>query len=711
MKNPSLSSYLREIPAFVARPVDLFRTYDRGNLRPDLVAGATVAVILIPQAIAYALIAELPPQMGLYAGITAAIVGALWGSSNHLHTGPTNAISLLILSILLGSAATDPGELVILAGLMAVMVGAIQIVLGLARLGALVNFVSHSVIVGFSSGAGVLIAAKQLQHLLGLQFASESLVETLIELVRHVAGFHMITLVLGTGTILLILGLRVFKPTLPGPLIGMIIAAAAVGFFGLDQQGVRIIGDLPQGIPPITRLPVFDLTMVGKVSTGALAVAAIGLVEAMSIARSLASQSGQRLNSNQEFIGQGLANLATGFLSGYPGSGSFTRSAVIYKAGGKSPMASVFSGMIVLFAMLSVGPLAAFVPRTALAGVLILTAYSMIDQQEIRRILEGTRGDAIIMTITFFGTLFLPIEFAVLFGIFASFAVYLMRTSTPRVRDVLPDDQFRHFVPRPERNPCPQLGIMDILGDLYFGAVSHVERTIQDHRAAHPEQRFLLLRMQHVNQCDISGIHALESIIRTYRERGGEVYLARVQQHVFRFMRSTHFYEYLGPDRFLSEDRAIDHLFHRILDPAICIYECPNRAFLECQNLPKQILGPDIELHTEISDRPVPELKPAELWDLIHTSTVPMVIDVREPREFQRGHIPNARPIPLPKFFGDRYRLPYDRKIVLVCRGGRRSRRAAQALLKEGHTNATVLEGGMLAWEAAGLLEAVDRLE
>jgi SulP family sulfate permease len=709
---------LRTIPAFFFQPVRTLRSYHRSDLRPDVVAGLTVAVILLPQAIAYALIAELPPAMGLYTAIVAAIVGALWGSSFHLQTGPTNAISLLILSTLFTMATPGTAEYLVLAGLMAVMVGVIQLAMGLARLGVLVNFVSHSVIVGFSAGAGVLIAVQQLRHLLGLEFTSHGLTEAVQGVVMHLPEAHRVTTALGLGTMLLIVLLRRLNPKLPGPLIGMVAAAATVGVLGLDQQGVVVIGELPRSLPPLAQLPLLNPRLIRQLAPGALAVAAIGLVEAMSIARSIASQSGQRLDSNQEFAGQGLANVASGLLSGYPCSGSFTRSAVNFDAGARTPMASAFSGLFVLIAMLAFAPFAAYVPRAALAGVLILTAYSMVDRAEIARILRGARADAVIMVVTFLGTLFLHLEFAVLTGILISFAVYIMKTSVPEVSPVLPDENFRHFIHQPERPPCPQLAILDIFGDLYFGAVSHIEKAVSQHLAANPDQRFLLLRMHSVDHCDFSGIHALESIVRACREQGGDVFVVRVQESIIDLMKSTGFYDYLAEDHFLTEDDAIPYLFHKMLDPAVCIYECEARAFQECQNLPKRTYPVDIPCHTEIPTGSVADLSPQELWRQSCSDTAPLIIDVREPREFERGHVPQAQSMPLPTLLSRHsdaaaselqgQQLSHERPMILVCRSGRRSTRAAYMLRNRGYESVVVLRGGMLAWEAAGLLEALD---
>ena len=708
--NEYVTANLSHISTYFSQPVRLIQTYDYQNLRPDIVAGLTIAVILLPQAIAFALIAELPPQMGLYAAIVGAIVGALWGSSHHIHTGPTNAISLLVLSALTVSATPGTPEFIIAAGLMAVMVGIFQLGMGLARLGVLVNFVSHSVIVGFSSGAAILIAVNQLRRLLGLDFSSHGLGETLYQLATNLLNSHWPTALLGLGTILLIVAIRKIDSKLPAAFIGMVLASLIVFFLALDQNGVDVIGELPSSLPPLANLPLFDLDFIARLSTGALAVGAIGLVETTAISRSIATLTGQRLNSNQEFVGQGLANIASGLFSGYACAGSFSRSAVNFKAGAKTPVSAIFSGLFVLIALFTIAPLAAYLPRTALAGVLIVTAYGMINRAEISRIWRSTRGDAIIMLVTFLGTLFLEIEFAVLAGILLSFAHYIMKTSVPRVYSVLPDKKFEHFIQQQsDQASCPQLGIMKISGDLYFGAVNHIEEAILEHLDDHPTQRFLLFRMHGVNQCDFSGIHMLETIRHTCQDRGGDIFFMKTQSPVLALMKTTGFYAHLGSHHFLGEGEAIGYLFQKVMDPAICIYECNVRAFMECQNLPKQTLYSNISLHTDIPVKEISYILPQQLWQKVHNGDVYRVIDVREPREFKQGHIPDAASIPLPKIISDEAGLPEeDIEVILVCRSGRRSIRAAQLLQDRGANNVSVLHGGMLGWEEAGLLEAID---
>jgi SulP family sulfate permease len=275
----------------------------------------------------------------------------------------------------------------------------------------------------------------------------------------------------------------------------------------------------------------------------------------------------------------------------------------------------------------------------------------------------------------------------------------------------VPDEGFNHFEYLPEQPVCPQLGVVDILGDLYFGAVNHVEDTIRGYVDQNPDQRFLLVRMHNVNQCDYSGIHMLESVLKSFREKGGDMYLVHVSYQVDKLMTSTGFCDTIGTDNYLPEDEAVSHIFYKVLDPAVCIYECPHRVFAECQNLPKQLYSEDGPVtEVDYTTQSVGEVKAETLWEEMHDGDKrPVVIDVREPREYHHGHIPDAKLVPLPTILSGDYEpeLKDDQRLILVCRSGRRSRRAALQLM-DGRDNVDILQGGMLAWEAAGLLEAID---
>ncbi|MDM8518833.1 SulP family inorganic anion transporter [Anaerolineales bacterium HSG6] len=694
--------WFQENIVFFLRPAEIIRQYQPTNLRADFIAGLTVAVVMLPQAIAYALIAELPAEVGLYSAIVAAIVGALWGSSFHLHTGPTNAASLLVLSTLLPVVSAGTSEYIAAAALMAVIVGVTRLLMGLAHLGVLVNFVSDSVIIGFTAGAGILISANQLRHLLHLPIESTPrFVETVIAIANNLSATHVPTLLLGIITIVTILLIRRVKPSWPATFIGMVTTSLLVGLFHLDQYDVIVLGELPRNLPPFAVPPLFNLALLEQVAIGSFAVSMIGLAEATSITRSIAARTGQQLDSNQEFVGQGLANIAVGFFSGYPCSGSFARSSVNHNAGARTPLAAVFSSIFAMLALLLFAPYAAYLPRTALAGVLMVTAYRMVDRKEMRRIWNASSGDSSIMVATLLATLFLPLQFAVLAGIIVSIVRFLVKTSTPRVNSVVPTKDFLSFQRVRQHPVCPQLGIVEISGSLYFGAAQHVEKTIRRNLTKHPEQQFLMLRMHLVDHCDVSGIHMLESVVRIYRQRNGDVFISGARGLLREQMRTFGFEQYLGRNHFQTRPESISHLFHRVLEPSVCIYECEARVFAECQALPKQLYNEPQTGIQNVPEHDLESLYPNELRAHIENRFL-ILVDVREPAEFRKGHIPDAQSIPLRLVRQRGLELPTDRPIIIVCRIGRRSRLGANILKDMGYKRVYNLEGGTLAWEAAG---------
>ena len=701
---------------YLRQPLRFFRTYNRASLRPDVISGLTVGVVLLPQAIAYSFLAGLPPEMGLYTAIVGGVVAALWGSSEHLQSGPTNTLAILLLATLAVTATPGSSTFIVAAGLLTVMVGVLQLALGLLRLGFIVNFVSRSVIVGFAAGAGVLIALGQLDTLLGITIPRSDTLHGLRDTLLGLPDADLLTAAIGIGTMLIILLVRRVNPKLPGPLIAIAIATLAVYLMGSSAEDVAVIGELPKSIPPLARLPFLDLELIAELSTGALAVAAIGLVQTTAVSRTLTSLTRQRLDNNQEFVGQGMGNILAGLFSGYAISGSFSMSAVKYRSGAVTRVASVAAGGTILLLMFTVGKAGAYVPVSALAATLIIAAFNMIDGAEMRRILNGSSGDAIIMIVTLLGTIFLKLDFAVLSGIILSFVLYLFRTSAPRVQVVVPDEGFRHFAHRPGSDICPQLNIVEIQGDLYFGAVNHIEEEILELAARSPEQRYLLIRAHQVNQIDFSGIHMLENLVQYFRENGGDVFLVHVGPTLLAFMKTTACLDYVRPENILDEDEAIEFLFHHVLDPAICIYECPVRVFRECQNLPKRFDLIDVTPRSSVKNghstgKPPRTIAPRELWRMLRLTPAgehPVVMDVREPREYLHSHIAEAQSLPLSTLLRQGLIMSDVRPVVLVCQSGRRSRRAEMILRELGFNDISLLEGGMQAWEAAGLLTAVE---
>ncbi|MCP4898131.1 MAG: SulP family inorganic anion transporter, partial [bacterium] len=582
---------LRRYRDYFVRPTVVVRDFRATGVRSNLIAGITVAVVAMPQCIAYAAIAGLPPSYGLYTVVVATIVGALWGSSRFLSTGPTNAVSIVVLSVIAPVAAVGSVEYLLSASLMAIMAGGLCIVFGLAGLGMLVNFASRAVLLGFTAGAGVLIAVGQLRHLLRVDVArSHNILGTVSDIGSKVSTTHWPSVLIGLTTVVIVVACVRFSKRIPGSLIAVVAAGVIVAIFGADRLGVEVIGSVPRTLPTLTAFGTEQLwrwDLIRTLMTGSLAVAALGLVEAISIAREIARQSGEHLDVNQELVGQGVANIAAGLFSGYAASGSFTRSAVNYQSGAKSQLSSVFAGVFVLLGVLAFGDLAQFLPRASLAGLIMVVAYQMVDWKGVRRVVKTSRIETGIMTATFLSTLVLPLEFAVLAGVLLSLAIYVYQSSLPRVFPVVPDDVFRHFVHRPGVPACPQVAVFGIHGSLFFGAAAHVEDELLRNHAENPGQHILLLRMHGVHECDLSGVEALEAVTETYRANGGDVFVVRVREPVLEVMKRSGFEEFLGLDHFLAQEQAVDWLFEAIIDPAICCYECEQRVFAECQALDK----------------------------------------------------------------------------------------------------------------------------
>ena len=703
--------WLASESVFFARPAATLRAYDRAaNLKPDLLAGLTITVVLLPQAIAFATLAELPAQMGLYTAVVAAIVGALWGSSRLLQTGPTNTSSMLIFATLMTAAAPGTPEYVAAAGYLAVMVGLLRLSAGLLRLGVLVHFVADSVIVGFTAGAGVLITLNELRHVLRLDIPSTPEAGLTIRMILlRIDHTHWPSVALAVGTLLVTAAFKRAGPRFPGAFVAMVGAGLATALLHLDAHGVKVLGAVPRSLPPLAHLPLVNMELIWALTPGALAVAAIGLVESISMARSLAARDGQRLDVNQEFVGQGLASVAAGLFSGFASTGSWLRSATNREAGGRTPVAAASSGVWLLLIVLAAAPLAAHLPRAALAGILILTAGGLIDRREIIRVVRTSRGDTAIMVATFVAALTMPLQFAILAGVLVSFGRFLLKTSTPGVHSVVPDENFRHFVRADELPVCPQLAVIEIEGPLYFGAVNHVEDAIRANLAANPRQKFLLLRLQMVDHCDVSGIHMLETIVRLYRRRGGDVFLEGVRPGVRQMCTLYGFDALLGDGNVLDQHNAISHLFHKVLNPGFCVYECSERVFGECQAIPKDPHGTRLPGLEQLPEHPLVELSPSDLKEQLEDpARDALVIDVGEPGEFRNWHIGQARNLPLRLLTAEGATLPRDRSLVFVSRIGRRSAVAAGIMMDLGHPSVSMLRGGMLAWEAAGFPIAVE---
>jgi len=566
--------------------VSWIRNYGRQYIRADLFAGLTVAVVAVPQSMAYALIAGLPVQYGLYASIVPTIIGCLWGSSAHLITGPTTAVSLVVFSSLSGLAEPGSALYLELAFFTALLVGIIQIAMGMARLGALLNYVSHSVLLGFTAGAAVLIAFKQLPGLLGIQIEKSSIFfQSLYRVFQHLPETHPVTLLLGALTVAVILAFKRWRPTWPGTLFAMIVVGALTAVFNLDERGVAVVGSIPQSLPPFHLPDASVLARTGQLAAGALAISILGLVEAVSIAKAIADRTRQRLNINREFVGQGLANVSAAFFSGYAGSGSFTRSAVNFRSGGRTPVSGIVAGLAVAVTLLLAAPLAASLPLSALAGVLIVVAYDMVRKNDIVRTVRATRSDAAVLIITFSSTLLLNIEFAIYVGVLLSIGLHLATTSHPRIYSVIPDLSTGKMVGSAHGETCCQMDIVQIEGSVFFGSATFVLEDLQRRLRNHPHTANLLIRMHQVNTLDASGVHVLETVLEEIRRRGGGLYFSGVNHRVFEVIKNSGLLTEVGATHVRSTTgTAIRQAMRENFCPAVCA-ACETDVFAECAEL------------------------------------------------------------------------------------------------------------------------------
>ncbi len=533
----------------------------------------------------------MPPEYGLYTGIVPAVIAALYGSSWLLVSGPTTAASLVLFSSLSLQAAPGSAEYVQLALTLTFMVGIIQLLMGMVRFGSLVNFISHSVVVGFTAGAAILIAASQVKHFLGLTYPRAAHFQDIIHnIYLHIGETNPYTVAVGCVTIVTGILVKKYRPSFPNMIISMVAgtlcAVIITQIIGKEAAGIATVGALPSKLPPLS-LPNLTLVNIKILAPTALAMALFALTEALSIARSLADKTDQNLDGNQEFIGQGLSNIVGSFFSSYVATGSFNRSGMNYDSGAKTPLAAVCAGVFLIPVVLFVAPLVAYLPNSAMAAILFLVAWRLVDPAHIIKIARTCLTESIILGATFAATLFLELQFAILLGIMLSIAIYLNRTSHPKTLTRVPDPgrKSRSFVTDPNLPECPQLKIVRIDGSLYFGAVNHVRNNLRNLHKENPSQDHLLVICSGINFIDMSGADYLLQLINERSSAGGHVYFHDLRDVVCSHCSFLEYIQGIGADKiFSTKKEAIAAIFPR-LDRSIC-ERCSARIFLECATIP-----------------------------------------------------------------------------------------------------------------------------
>lgn len=562
---------------------------NRNTLKDDAMAGLTGAMIVLPQGVAFASIAGLPPQFGLYAAMVPAIIAALFGSSWHLVSGPTTAISIALFAALHNLAEPGSVEYIQLALTLTFLVGLYQLVLGLARMGTLVNFISHTVVIGFTAGAAVLIAASQIKNFTGLPIPRGT---PFYGAIHHLITDFMATnlFVLTVGVVTLVAGLLAKKliPRFPymiaAMMVGSLIAAGLNAWFGGEAAtGIKTVGALPAGLPPLS-VPDFSFAALKSTAMPALVITLLALVEAVSISRSIATKTEQRIDGNQEFVGQGLSNLLGSFFSGYASSGSFNRSGVNFEAGARTPLATVFASLFLILILLLVAPLAVYLPTAAMAGVLFLVAWGLIDLHHIKSIWQTSKPEAAILWVTLGGTL-INLEMGIFGGVLLSLVMYLYRTSRPEIEPVVPagleGNAACQTIDAKGRPECPQVRFVRINGSIYFGAVDHVQGALQQIDLENTQHKTVVIYAPAIGFVDVAAGEMLAQEARRRRRQGGGLYFYALRDSVRRFLGQGEYLKDVGEGGFFPAGSNVAGAVYWTLDPNIC-RTCKARIFKEC---------------------------------------------------------------------------------------------------------------------------------
>jgi len=530
--------------------------YGSTQARNDLVAGLTVGVMLIPQGMAYALIAGMPPIYGLYASLVPVLVYAIFGTSRQLSVAPVAMMSLLTAAGVAPLAGDNIERYIALAILLAFMVGVIQFLMGLARFGFLTNFLSHPILAGFTSAAALIIGFSQLKHLLGIDIhRSHHVHEILLQAIQQISAVHGVTLLIGLLSIALLVVLKQWKKSFPGALVVVVLSTLAVWAFALMDTGVHIVGSVPGGLPAIS-IPELHWADVQALFSTALAIALVGFMESIAVAKVYAAKQRYEINANQELIGLGLANIFGSFFQSFPTTGGFSRTAVNAQAGATSQVAALVTAGIIGMTLLFLTPLFYYLPKTVLAAIVMVAVWGLVEWKEARYLWRVDRKDFALMLLTFLATLGLGIEQGILVGIAASLIVVLHQSSQPHtaIEGRLPGTNTYRNV---ERNPDAQTeqGIVVFRVDesLYFANIAFFNEKVRRIVSEKDRVRFLVLNFFPVNRIDSSAAHALKEIVSELRANGTNVSFAGVKGPVLDVMKKAALDKFVGEDNFYLE--------------------------------------------------------------------------------------------------------------------------------------------------------------
>ncbi len=557
--------------------LDWGRTYNRNAFSNDMIAAVIVTIMLIPQSLAYALLAGLPPEAGIYASIAPIILYAIFGTSRALAVGPVAVVSLLTASAIGQVAEQGTAGYAVAALTLAFLSGGFLVLMGVMRLGFLANFLSHPVIAGFITASGILIATSQLKHILGVSAHGHTLPEMLGSIFAHLSQINWITVVLGvTATGFLFWVRKNLKPTLKrlgasalladiltkaGPVAAVVATTLAVWGFGLDAQGVNIVGAVPQSLPPLT-LPGLSPDLVGALLVPAILISVIGFVESVSVAQTLAAKKRQRIDPDQELIGLGAANLGAAFTGGYPVTGGFSRSVVNFDAGAETPAAGVFTAIGLAIAAMALTPLVYYLPNATLAATIIVAVLSLVDLSILKKTWGYSMGDFVAVAATILLTLGLGGEVGVASGVAISVLLHLYKTSRPHVAEVglVPCTQHFRNIHRHSVETDPALVSLRVDESLYFVNARFLEDLIQKRVTNGSAVRNVVLIFSAVNEVDYSALESLEAINHRLKDTGVGLHLSEVKGPVMDRLQRSHFLDDLNGRVFLSHYDAWEAL-------------------------------------------------------------------------------------------------------------------------------------------------------
>ena len=571
-----------------------FKDVSRESLRDDALAGLTNAAIVLPQGVAFAIIAGLPPEYGLFTAIVVCAVAAFWGASMVMVSGPTTAISAVVFTTLSQFAPAGTEQFVALALVLTLMVGALQLLAGLAGLGGLIAFVSHSVIIGFTAAAALLIATSQLSGAFGLTTeGGGGAFERLQQVVAQIAEANVSAVIVSVVTLATILLVVRIDKRIPAYILALFTGSMAAWLLGGEAAGLKLFQPLASVVPEAT-VPDMSPSVMGQLLPGAVAVAFVGLLEAISIGKSFALQRGERYDSNQEIVGQGLSNIAGSLLQSYAGSGSFTRSGLNAESGAQTPMAGLFAAAILMAGLFLVAPLVRFVPVPAMASIILYVSWKLVNIAEIRHIVTSSRSETLILFATFLTGVLSELDFAILVGVLVSLAVFINKSAHPAIGVGAPMEQDGRRVVRNVYafglKECPQIANLRIEGPLFFGSVEHVDEKFREIEGHFGRKRGTVLNLKGVGKIDLTGADFIINECRKARRRGQDYHLIASHKSSREALRRLHVIEVIGADHVhFTKSDAIRHAVEKA-DDNIC-RTCTARIFHECESKP----GPEMQ--------------------------------------------------------------------------------------------------------------------